>query len=194
MEEEKDRLALIIVDMQDDFVLPGAPAVIAGARDTVPKIKKALDAFRQKGQAVFHVTREYREDGSDIEKPRLQAFLKRKYAVPGTPGCAIVAALRPLTGEYRIVKKRFSAFMNTELDLMLRRLGIGHIVVCGAQYPTCIRATVFDAVAYGYSVTLLTDATSAQTEEIAAANIRDIRAVGVECVTVEEFLSRKICN
>ncbi len=98
--------------------------------------------------------------------------------------------LKPQPGEYRLVKNRFSAFMQTELDWMLRRLGINHLVVCGTQYPNCIRTTVFDGVACGYQVTVLSDATSAQTPEIAEANVRDILNIGVECVTVTELLSK----
>ena len=184
------RHGLVIVDMQNDFVLPGAPAEVAGAASTIPRIREVLEAFRKLGWPIFHVYREYREDGSDIEVTRWKEFMEgRKYGVPGTKGCEIVTELTPQPGEYRIMKNRFSAFMNTELDFMLRRLGISHVAVCGTQYPNCIRTTVYDGVAYGYQVTLLTDATSAKTPEIAEANIRDMQEIGVHCVTVEEFLA-----
>ncbi len=184
-----DKYGLVIVDMQNDFVLPGSPFCIAGAYDTIAKIQEALEAFRKAKMPVFHIVREHRADGSDVEVTRVQGFLKEaKYAIPGTEGCEIVEALKPLEGEYRIAKQRFSAFMHTELDFILRRLGITHIVVCGTQYPVCIRTTVFDAIAYGYQVTLLTDATSAKTPEVAEANIRDITHIGVRCVNVSEFL------
>ncbi len=188
MNKQTEQSALIIIDMQNDFVLPDSPTRVAGAYDTIPKIREALDRFREMKWPVFHVVREYRDDGSDIESIRLKLFLEEgAYAVPGTQGCDIVDELKPLIGEYRIVKNRFSAFMNTELDFMLRRLGITRIVVCGTQYPNCIRASIFDGVAHGYDVTLLTDATSAQTPEIAAANIQDIANIDVACLTVSEF-------
>ncbi|MDD2320849.1 MAG: cysteine hydrolase [Geobacteraceae bacterium] len=184
------KYALIIVDMQNDIVLPGAPACVAGAFSTVPRIRRLLDHFRADGFPVFHVVREYRADGSDVEITRLESFLSnRRYVIPGTKGCEIVEELKPLPGEHRIVKQRFSAFMNTELDFMLRRLGTTHLVVCGTQYPNCIRTTIFDAVAYGYHVINITDATSAQSSGIAAANILDIRNIGVKCVTTDEFLA-----
>ena len=53
--------------------------------------------------------------------------------------------------------------MNTELDFMIRRVGATHLVVCGTQYPYCIRTTIFDALSYGYPVINITDATSAKT-------------------------------
>jgi nicotinamidase-related amidase len=117
------KYALIIIDMQNDFVLPGAPFCVAGAYNTIPSIKRLLDFFRGQGWPVFHVIREYRADGSDIELTRLNGFLNNKrYAVPGTKGCDVVDGLAPVEGEYRVIKNRFSGFMNTELDFMLRRI------------------------------------------------------------------------
>lgn len=189
---EKIKYGLLVIDMQKDFVLPGAPARVAGAYKTIPFIRQALELFRAKAWPVFYIVRRHRADGSDIENIRLQDFLAgKKYAVTGTEGCGIVDELKPLPAEYLLVKKRFSAFMNTELDIMLRRLEINHLVVCGTQYPTCVRATIFDGVAYGYGITLLTDATSAQTAEIAQANIRDIENLGVACVTTAQFKTAK---
>jgi nicotinamidase-related amidase len=187
----KESYALIIIDMQNDFVLPESPIRVAGAYATIPRIMEALDLFREMNWPVFHVIREYRSDGSDIEITRLKGFLEEKsYVVPGTKGSEIVDQLTPAPGEYRVVKPRFSAFMNTETDFMLRRLGIDHIAVAGTQYPNCIRTSIFDGVSYGYHVTLLTDACSAETPEIAESNIRDIRNIGVECLTVAEFASK----
>ena len=182
--------ALIVVDMQNDFVLPGAPACVAGAMRTVPRVREVLDAFRAARRAVFHVIREYRADGSDIERTRLHGFLeKARYVVPGTPGCEIVKVLAPRPGEYRVVKNRFSGFMNTELDLILRRLKVATLAICGTQYPNCIRATVFDAVSLGYETLVITDATSAQTPQIAEANILDMQNIGVRCLPFAEARS-----
>ena len=191
MPKEIINYGFLIIDMQNDFVLPGSPIRVAGAKTTLPTISKVLKIFRNKNLPIFHIVREYRPDGSDIELTRLSNFLEReKTVVPGTIGCGIVDELRPIPGEYRIIKNRFSAFMNTELDFILRRLGITHLVICGTQYPSCIRCTAFDAVSYGYHVTLLTDGTSAQTPEIAESNIRDIQDIGVECCPSTAFLKQ----
>lgn len=185
----ENKTALLIIDMQNDFVLPGTPQCVAGAMTIIPNLKKVLNMFRKKNLPVFHIVREYRADGSDIESVRLDHFLTQNYCIPGTRGCEIIEELVPVKGEYRVVKNRFSGFMNTELDLMLRRLGVTDIAVCGVQYPNCIRATVFDGIALGYHVTVVTDATGAQTEEVARANIHDMANIGVSCINSDAFLA-----
>ena len=180
--------ALLIIDMQNDFVLPGAPLCVAGARASVPAIRQVLTRFRAEHLPVFHITREYRADGSDVERMRQTSFLtEQSFVLAGSSGSKIVPELAPQPDEYRIIKNRFSGFMFTELDLLLRRRSINHLVVTGTQLPNCVRATVFDAVCLDYEVTLITDGTSAQTEDIAAANIQDMAAIGVRCMTADGF-------
>ncbi len=180
--------ALIIVDMQNDFVLPGAPAAVAGAHATLPKIREALAFWRERRWPVVYLYREYRRDGSDIEITRMETFLRnKKFCVPGSDGARIVADIAPAEGDYLIMKNRFSGFMDTELDFILRRLGVNAIAVCGTQYPCCVRGTLVDGICYGYETTCLTDATSASTPAVAEANIFDLREMGVACPTVAEF-------
>jgi len=185
------RYALLIIDMQNDFVMPGSPMRVIGAKATVPVIAKLLKNFRDLKLPIFHCIREYRPDGSDIEITRLANFIEHtKGLVPGTKGCEIVEELRPRPGEYKIIKNRFSAFMNTELDFMLRRLDVNHVIICGTQYPSCIRATAFYATCYGYYASVITDATSAKSPEIAESNIRDMKDVGIDCTDSSEFLKK----
>jgi nicotinamidase-related amidase len=184
-----DRHALLIIDMQHDFAVPGGACEVPGAHATIGAIRKALTRFRDLGWPVFHVVREYRADGSDVEITRLDALKERNMVVPGTQGVRIAPGLEPAEGEYRIVKQRFSAFMFTELDLILRRKNVTHLAVTGTQLPFCLRATLFDGLSLGYRMTLLTDASSSRTDEIHQANIRDIRDVGMACVTVDEYLA-----
>ena len=177
--------ALLIIDMQNDFVRLDAPQCVAGAVDVINNIEKVLQIFRDKNFPVFHIIREYRADGSDIEHTRLKDFLQKPYCVPNTEGSKVISELTPLPSEYKIIKNRFSGFMQTELDFMLRGLKVEELIVCGIQYPNCIRATVFDAIALGYDVTLLTDATGAKTKKVAEANIFDIAQIGVKCKSIE---------
>lgn len=180
------RTALAIIDMQNDFVLPGAPACVAGARASLPALRRLLDQARAEGWTVIHVTRQHRADGSDVELFRRESFRQGKgICVAGTPGADIVQELAPLPGEHRLAKLRFSAFLFTEFDALLRRLGVATLVLAGTQYPNCIRATAVDAMARDYRTVVVTDACSAQSPEVAEHNIFDLTRMGIFCVELD---------
>ena len=182
--------ALVIIDMQNDFVLPGAPLCVKGARATVPTIRKLLDRAREQGWRVVHVIREHRPDGSDVEIGRTRLFTEGPgVCVPGTPGARIIDELTPLPQETILRKLRFSAFFQTGLDMLLRRFKVDTVLVAGTQYPNCIRGTAVDAMSHDYRTIVVTDACSAQNEDIAAANIRDLKNMGIACVSLADLPS-----
>ena len=87
-------IALVIIDMQNDFVLPEAPLCVKGAQATVPTIQKLLDRARAEGWRVIHVIRQHRRDGSDVEIGRAPLFTQGAgICVPGTKGAEIVDEL-----------------------------------------------------------------------------------------------------
>lgn len=174
--------ALLVIDMQNDFVHEDSPYRVAGARAVVPKIRQVLDAFRNRNLPVFHIVRVHRPDGSDVEIIRQEKFRQHPFAVAGTHGAAVIDELAPRPGEYVLAKTRMSAFIGTELDLMLRSLGVTVLFVTGIQTPNCIRTTVFDAIAYNYPVVLVDDAAGAASEEVHRANVRDMENIGVQIV------------
>jgi nicotinamidase-related amidase len=182
-----EKQALLIIDMQNDFVLDDRPLKVAGATAVIPKIQAVLLAFRQRSLPVFHVIRVHRPDGSDVEITRKELFARSPFAVEGTRGAAIIDELAPDEGEYILPKVRMSAFIGTELDLMLRSLGVTTLFVCGIQTPNCIRTTVFDAIAYNYPVVLIDDATGASSEEVHRANVLDMQNIGVRIIKTDEI-------
>jgi nicotinamidase-related amidase len=182
-----DKPALLIIDMQNDFVLEGKPLRVAGAEAAVPKMQSVLAEFRKRSLPVFHILRIHRADGSDVEIIRQERFRKQPFAVAGTPGAAVIDELKPHKGEYVVEKIRMSAFIGTELDLMLRTLGVSTLFVCGIQTPNCIRTTVFDGIAYNYPVVLIDDATGASSEDVHRANVRDMQNIGVRIVKAAEI-------
>lgn len=179
--------ALLIIDMQKDFVYLNRVATLENSYGIIPNIKNILDYFRQRNETVIHVVREYRKDGSDVEQFRLSEFMKEPYCVKGTEGAEIVDELKPTEDETVLVKNRFSAFMQTELDMILRRRNITDLVIVGHQYPNCIRATAFDAVSLDYGVSIVYECTSAVSKEIADANIADMKKIGIIFKSLKEM-------
>lgn len=175
-------VALLIIDMQRDFVLPGAPLCVAGAHPSLPVVRRLLNEARARAWPVFHIVREHAPDGGDAETFRKHLFVNGNgFCVAGTPGCAIVDDLAPLPGERKVIKTRFSGFYRTSLEDDLRALRVDTVVVAGTQYPNCVRGTAVDALYRDFRVVVVTDACSAQTPEVAAANIRDMRGMGIVC-------------
>jgi nicotinamidase-related amidase len=188
-----EKAALLIIDMQNDFIQDDAPLRVAGAKAIIPNVKKMREIFRQHRLPIFHVIRVHRPDGCDVETSRREIFAKNPFAVEGTRGARVIDELAPDEGEYIIKKTRMSAFFSTDLDLLLRSLGVGWVFVAGIQTPNCIRTTVFDAFACNYRTCLVEDAVGAANEEIHRANCRDMANIGTvlaKTADVEGLLKR----
>lgn len=185
--------ALLVIDMQNDFVLPGAPLRVAGALETVPAIQRILAWFRENGLPVLHVVRAYRPDGADVEITRRERFRETGgFLVRGTAGWEIVEPLRPRPGEPLIVKPRFSGFWETELASRLKALAVGRLALTGTQLPYCVRSTALDGVSLGYPVAVLRDGCSSQTRDIHGANLRDLENAGIPCPATEAFIRTSV--
>ena len=175
--------ALLIVDMQKTFVDPDSPLHIAGAYATLPAIAHMLEFARANGWAVVYALRLHRPSGIDAELFRRHFFAEgTPLCVPGTPGAEVADAIKPQPGDITISKHRFSAFFASDLDLVLRGLGVKNLYIAGTQYPNCIRSTAVDAMSYNYLTTVLTDCCSAASPEVAAANVSDMANMGIRCV------------
>ncbi len=178
----------MIIDQQKDFNLEGAPYRVDCGLEALPYIKKALEASRAAGIPVVHVFRYYRADGSDVELTRYFGFHQvGGGCVPGTEGAEECDEIKPIEGEYLVVKQRWSAFFQTECDMLLRRLGVTQIIVSGVQTPNCVRGTVWDANSLDYEVIVLTDATGAKTPEVHQANLFDMKNIGIKMMTTDEY-------
>ncbi|XP_011080698.1 probable inactive nicotinamidase At3g16190 [Sesamum indicum] len=182
--------ALLVIDMQKDFILPGGPMHVKGGEAIVPSVIKAVEVARSRSIPVIWVVREHDPLGRDVElfRRHLYAADKPKPTSKGSVGAELVDGLVIKDGDYKLVKMRFSAFFNTHLHSYLQGAGVNKLVITGVQTPNCIRQTVFDAVALDYhKVTVIVDATAAATPDIHIANIIDMTNVGVATPTLEEW-------
>ena len=185
--------ALVVIDMQRGFIDENSPCYISGAKATVPACAAVIDNCRSRGIPVFFVNRIYRADGSDVEHTRHNSWLSG--GRPLSPGCDdCISAESPeefgiSDADYYIVKPRYSAFFHTELDLLLRRLGINTVILTGTTTPNCIRTTCYDGISLEYNVVVLSDCTSSNSEEIQRANLFDMANVGAQIMSADEFIN-----
>ena len=127
------KTAMIVVDMQNDFVAPGGGLETPAARAMVPKLVEALRICRSAGIKVIYTTHAHRRDGSDmglfddIHPP----VANRTAVVDGTPGVEIYPEVAPAAGEHVIKKHRYSGFFGTDLDIILREWGVDTVIISG---------------------------------------------------------------
>lgn len=186
--------ALIVIDMQNGFLNQESPLCIRMARATVPACARVIAACRQAEVPVIFVNRAYRADGSDVELARRPIWEKGgKPLTPDSTG-ALSVENPPEFGrcpsDYEIIKPRYSAFFQTSLDLLLRRLGVETVVLTGTTTPNCVRTTCYDALSLDYRVTVLADCCSSNTEEIQRANLKDMENVGAGICSSSSFLQQ----
>ena len=184
--------ALIVIDMQNGFLNPESPLCIRGARATVPACAQVIAACRRSAAPVIFVNRAYRADGSDVEHTRKAVWERGgKPLTPGSTGPLSVEnppEFGKTNTDYEIIKPRYSAFFQTPLDLLLRRLGADTLILTGTTTPNCIRTTCYDAISLDYRVVVLEDCCSSNSEEIQQANLLDMANVGAEIWMSSEFL------
>jgi biuret amidohydrolase len=159
---DPDRTAMIVVDMQNDFVAAGAAMETPAARAMVPKLAEALKICRSAGVRVIYTAHVHRRDGSDMGlfDDMHPPIAKRAALVDGTPGVDIYPDLAPQPGEHVIKKHRYSAFFGTDLDIILREWKIDTVVISGTTTENCCHATARDAMFRNYRVVFLSDATA----------------------------------
>lgn len=199
--------ALVTIDTQRDFALPGAPAEIAGTMDIVPAMSRLLHAFRRARLPIIHVVRLYLPDGSNVDLCRRATVEHGANAGvrPGTDGAELVYALKPAHGirldaelllggtmqplgetEWVMYKPRWGAFFQTPLHDHLRSLGVTTVVVCGCNFPNCPRATIFEASERDYRVVAVTDAISGIDERA----VQELAGIGVVPLQTDACIAR----
>jgi len=164
--------ALLLIDLQNDTVhADGAyasfgAAAHAASQNVVGNSRTLLDAARTGGIPVFQsriVVHPVTGLGG-ANAPIFQMLAPDTFKV-GSWGAAIVDELAPAADEIVLDRTRMSVFNGTELDIMLRNLGVRHLVVAGAWTNMAVEHTVRDAADHGYTVTLAADATSSLSAE-----------------------------
>jgi len=156
------KTAMIVVDMQNDFVASGAAMETPAARQIVPKIAEALRICRDAEIKIIYTAHVHRRDGcdmglfDDLHPP----IANRDALVDGTPGVEVYPDLAPAPGEHVIKKHRYSGFFGTDLDIILREWGVDTVIISGTTTENCCHATARDAMFRNYRVVFLSDATA----------------------------------
>jgi nicotinamidase-related amidase len=192
-EFDPGRTALLVIDMQRDFVEPGGFGEQLGndvnqLRRVIPPLQRLLTAMREDGYLVIHTREGHRPDLSDcppakIARGRLSCGIgdvgpMGRILIRGTYGHDIVDELKPVGDEVVLDKPGKGAFFATDLDLMLQNRGIESLVVTGVTTEVCVNTTVREANDRGYECLVLDDCVGSYFPEFQEYALRMIKAQG----------------
>jgi ureidoacrylate peracid hydrolase len=189
--------------MENDFVAPGAPMETPAGRAMLPNLKRAIAFCREQGIRVIYTTHAHRRDGCDMGlfDDLWPPIASRAGLVDGEPGIDIYPEIAPRADEIVVKKHRYSAFFGTDLEIVLRGLGIDTVVISGVTTENCCHATARDAMFRDYKVVFLSDATGTfdypdvgqggmSADEVHRATLIILSVSTAHVMTTEQFMAR----
>ncbi len=196
--------ALLVIDMQNGFCAPGGSyeeygghigADINAYRQIIPNIARVISACRELKVPVFYTQQVREASGIDlytrlhrIIPSRRAEFLRIRACVRETWDAEILDGLRPTEDDHIVVKRRDSAFQDTELDLWLKSIYVDTIIFTGVDTGICVENTLTDGFNSGYDVILIEDATASSWPEIGKATIMKVRGSYGWVLTTDQLI------
>jgi nicotinamidase-related amidase len=164
--------ALLIIDMLNDFVQPGAPLEVPETRTVVKAIQDQADKARAENRPVIYICDAHTPDDPEFSRMNWPA-----HAVRGTSGAQIIDELTPKANDPVIEKTGYSGFHQTGLEDLLQSLKINHLTLTGCVTNICVLYTAYEAVIRGYEVTVPADCVASLTAEDGAFALKQMSEV-----------------
>ncbi|HEX7342720.1 MAG TPA: isochorismatase family cysteine hydrolase [bacterium] len=179
------KAALLVIDLQNFFLDPKSPTYTAGGAAILPNVQKLIAAFRRAKRPIIYTTHVHKPDGSDagIMKWWWEGMCREGY-----PEARVHASIAPRPADKIIVKHRYSAFYNTDLETVLRCAKIEDLVITGIMTNLCCESTARDAYYRDYRVFFLADATGSTAEELHMATLMNLAYGFSHIATTAEIL------
>jgi nicotinamidase-related amidase len=188
MQLNRNHSALLVIDMQRFFLDPASPSYTCGGHAILTGIKNLVHAFRQAGQPVIF-TKHVHHPG--LLDAGIMGWWWEGMCLEGSPESEIHQDLSPKPDEKVILKHRYSAFYNTDLETILRCLKVEDLVVTGIMTNMCCESTARDAYYRDYRVFFLADGTGSISEEMHLASLLNL-CFGFAWVTDVETVQNQI--
>ncbi len=202
---ERSRAALLTINAQVDFLHPESPLRTKGMKSARAQVQRLVRGFRDYDLPIVHCLRLYRPDGSNVDICRRQMVEEgMRVLMPGTQGAELAADIAPkdaprlvpdalLAGEFQelgnkewaMYRPRWGAFHDTGLEAHLNALSVNTLVICGFNFTTSGRATIYEGGARDFRVVLAGDAVSNASED----SLRELGRIGVYLMDVDHCLA-----
>jgi len=187
MELNRDRSALLVIDMQCFFLDPSSPTFTCGGLAIMANVKRLIEAFRAAGRPVIFTRHVHHPNGLDAG---IMGWWWQGMCREGTPESEVPEEIAPLPGEKVILKHRYSAFYNTDLETVLRCLQVEDLVIAGIMTNMCCESTARDAYYRDYRLFFPADATGSINEQMHLASLMNLAWGFAYVNTADEILAQ----
>ena len=188
------RTALLVIDMQNAFVAPGAPIEVPGARDIVPGLNRLTAELRRRGVPVIWVLHQNSGDWTGFFDVFVKPGNRARAAAALSAGNELQKPWRELDvapGDLKVTKNRYSALIAGASDLgtLLKQRGIDTLLIAGTKTNVCCECTARDAMMLDYKVVLLCDCTAALSDEEHLATLENVIQQFGDVMTADDALA-----
>jgi nicotinamidase-related amidase len=174
-EIRREECALLVVDLQNDFVDPASPMCVPEAYRQLPRVRALIEACRRLDVPVVYTAHNLAPDVAG-DFPELFEPIAAGALAEGSIGADVHPAIQPAPGERVIrVKHSYDAFAGTDLDYVLRARGVRTVIVCGTLTNFCCESTARSAFSHVYHVVFGSDVTASDSAIGHEATLRTIR-------------------
>jgi ureidoacrylate peracid hydrolase len=180
--------ALIVIDVQNGFVSPGGSYDLLGMdishyKGVISKIHELINVCRNTGVPVFYTQAVRESSGIDLltkthrilPKSREERIMKRPICIRGTWDAEILDEIKPTERDHVVVKRRDSAFHDTEIGVWLKSLGVDTLIFCGIDTSICVETSLRDAFNIGYDIVLISDATASSNRKHYESTLENVK-------------------
>lgn len=180
--------ALIVIDVQNGFVSKGGSYNLLGMDTSqyeriIPRIRDLITKCRNAAIPVFYTQAVRESSGIDLltrthqilPKAREERIMKKPICVRGTWDAEIVDDIKPLNDDHIVIKRRDSAFHDTEIEVWLRSLGVDTLIFCGIDTSICVETSLREAFNIGYDVVLISDATASSNHKHYESTLENVK-------------------
>lgn len=179
------KTAVLVVDMIRDFTdLERGRVANPVSAALVPTVQAFVEAARARGALIIWFIDQHRAGKPDWELEHV-----RPHGEEGSVGVELDPGLHPLPEDYTVVKRRYSAFVGTDLDLILRDNRIERVILTGTKTNVCIRATATDAFERNYYVVVPRECVATDKQHLHDANLEDIGKYMGKVMSADEALA-----
>ena len=185
-----EKTALLVIDMLEAFVSPDGAYFLPENEKILPKVKKLIQICRKLKVPIIYTTEYFHPKGYDkglmwdipINKDRTRTFIE------GSNGVRIYHEIAPRPDDIVIIKKRYSAFHDTNLDSILRSLGRDAIIICGCMTNVCCGHTARDAFSRDYKVIFGSDINATDLPDIHEYELKTLRRAFALVISFDEIV------